>query len=139
VVCSEWEPSEPKSDLLQRGRRAFPHYPASVLAQAPQIPFTFSDCRIWDVPKAPAAQRAVTQSTIPTLLLSGTFDAVTPPSQARLAARTLPNSTVVAIPGVGHDPVAKSRCAQRVLASFLSTPSAPRTGCVARLAPPTLR
>jgi pimeloyl-ACP methyl ester carboxylesterase len=139
VVCSEWVPYERESKLLADGRRAFPRYPDSVLAQAPQIPFTFEDCRVWDVPKAPAAERAVTRSTIPTLLLSGTFDAVTPPRWARLAARTLPNSTVASIPGVGHDPVAKSRCARRVFASFLSSPSAPKTGCVARLSPPTLR
>jgi pimeloyl-ACP methyl ester carboxylesterase len=139
VECSEWVPYEPKSKLLEKGRRAFPRYPDSVLAQAPQVPFAFEDCRIWDVPKAPAAQRAVTRSTIPTLLLSGTFDAVTPPSWGRRAARTLPNSTVAVIPGVGHDPVAKSPCAQRVLASFLSSPSAPNRGCVARLSPPTLR
>jgi pimeloyl-ACP methyl ester carboxylesterase len=139
VVCSEWVPYQPTAELLKQGRRAFPRYPNSVLAQPPQIPFTFNDCRIWNVPKAPDAQRAATRSTIPTLLVSGTFDAPTPPSQAHIAARTLPNSTVVTIPGVGHDPVAKSRCAQSVLASFLTTPSAPNTGCVARLRPPTLR
>ena len=139
VECSEWLPFVPRSDLLQKGRRAFPRYPDSVLAQAPQIPFAFNDCRIWDAPKAPAAQRAVTQSSIPTLLLSGTFDAVTPPSQAQIAARTLTNSIVVDIRGVGHDTVGKSRCAQRVFASFLSVPSAPDTACAARLRPPTLR
>jgi pimeloyl-ACP methyl ester carboxylesterase len=139
VVCSEWVPYERASKLLEKGRRAFPRYPDSVLAQAPQVPFAFTDCRVWDVPKAPAAQRAVTRSTIPTLLISGSFDAIAAPRQARLAARTLPNSTLVTIPGVGHDPVAKSPCAQRVTASFLSNPSAPDTGCVARLRPPTLR
>ena len=139
VQCSEWVPYQRKSKLLKAGRRAFPHYPDSVLAQAPQVPFAFNDCRAWNVPKAPAAQRAVTRSTIPTLLVSGTFDAVTPPRPAQIAARTLLNSTLVEIPGVGHDPIAKSRCAQRVLASFLSTPNAPNTRCVARLRAPTLR
>jgi pimeloyl-ACP methyl ester carboxylesterase len=139
VECSEWVPSEPKSELLEKGRRAFPRYPDSVLAQAPQVPFAFKDCQIWDVPKAPAAQRAVTRSNIPTLLLSGTFDAVTPPRPARIAARTLPNSTIANIPGVGHDPVDKSACAANVLVSFLSTPSAPDTACVARLSPPRMR
>jgi pimeloyl-ACP methyl ester carboxylesterase len=139
VVCSEWVPYEPKSKLLEKGRKAFPRYPDSVLAQAPQVPFGFEDCRIWNVPKAPAAQRAVTRSAIPALLLSGTFDAVTPPRPARIAARTLPNSTVANIPGVGHDPVGKSGCAARVLRSFLSTPTAPNTGCVARLKPPRFR
>jgi pimeloyl-ACP methyl ester carboxylesterase len=139
VECSEWVPYEPKSTLLEKGRRAFPRYPDSVLAQAPQFPFGFKVCPIWDVPKAPAAQRAVTQSNIPTLLLSGTFDAITPPRPARIAARTLPNSTIVNIPGVGHDPVDKSDCAAEVVASFLSAPSAPDTSCVARLSPPRLR
>lgn len=139
VVCSEWVPYERRSRLLEKGRRAFPRYPDSVLEQAPQVPFTFRDCRTWEVPKAPATQRAVTKSTIPTLLVSGTFDAITAPRQARIAARTLPNSTLVTIPGVGHDPVAKSPCAQRVMASFLSNPSEPDTGCLARLRPPTLR
>jgi pimeloyl-ACP methyl ester carboxylesterase len=139
VFCSEWVPYAPKSDLLRRGRRAFPRYPDSVLAQPPQLPFTFDDCRVWDVPTAPAAQRAVTRSSIPTLLLSGTFDAITAPSQARVAAQTLPNSTVVDIPGVGHDVVDKSRCAQRVLASFLSATGAPDTSCVAGAHPPVFR
>ena len=139
VECSEWVPSEPKSKLLEKGRKAFPRYPDSVLAQAPQVPFAFKDCQIWDVPKAPAAQRAVTRSPIPTLLLSGTFDAVTPPRPARVAARTLSNSTIANIPGVGHDPVDKSACAADVLVSFLSTPSAPDTACVARLKPPRMR
>ena len=139
VECSEWVPSEPRSKLLKKGRRVFPRYPDSVLAQAPQVPFAFKDCGVWNVPKAPASQRAVTRSTIPTLLLSGSFDTATAPWQAQIAARTLPDSTVATIPGVGHDAVAKSRCARRVLASFLSAPSAPNTDCVARLSPPTLR
>jgi hypothetical protein len=61
------------------------------------------------------------------------------PLQAQIAALTLPNSTVVDIPGVGHGAVTKSRCAQHVFASFLTSASAPNIGCVARLRPPTLR
>ena len=138
VECSEWVPAEPTSELLEQGRRAFPRYPDSVLAQPPQIPWAFKDCQIWDVPKAPAAQRAVTRSSIPTLLLSGTFDAVTAPRPARIAARTLSNSTIANIPGVCHDPVDKSACAADVLVSFLS-PSAPDTACFARLKPPRMQ
>jgi hypothetical protein len=76
----------------------------SAIAAAPRrrrSPFAFNDCRIWDAPKAPAAQRAVTQSSTPTLLLSGTFDAVTPPSQARIAAQTLPTPPSWPSPGSG--------------------------------------
>lgn len=138
VICSEWVPYEDESDVLTQGRRVFPDYPESVLAPAVHFTYVFDDCRVWTVPKAPAAQRAATISTIPTLLLSGSFDAVTPPSWGEIAARTLPNSTRVIIPGVGHFVSSVSPCAQRVIASFLSDPSAPDTDCVGELTPPRL-
>jgi pimeloyl-ACP methyl ester carboxylesterase len=135
VVCSEWVPYQPASDVLRQGRLAFPTYPTSVLSQPPQFPFQTENCRAWNVPKAPASVRAVTRSNIPTLVLSGTFDSKTGESLARFAAGTLPNSTFVSVPGVGHNVARKSPCAQGVLASFLSTPSAPETGCVPKLRP----
>jgi pimeloyl-ACP methyl ester carboxylesterase len=139
VECSEWVPYESRQAFLAAGRRAFPRYPHSVIAQAPQLAFAFRDCRTWAVPKAPARQRAITRSSIPTLLMAGTFDAVTPPRPARFAARTLPNSTVVTFPGIGHDALGKSRCAQRVFSSFLGSPNAPDTRCAARVRPPRFR
>ena len=136
VICSEWVPYEREADVLEQGRRAFPSYPDSVLAPAVHFTYVYDDCRGWPVPRGPATQRAATRSTIPTLVLSGSFDAVTPPSWGRIAAQTLPNSTVVVIPGVGHFAASVSTCAQRVISSFLSNPSAPDTSCVAQLAPP---
>jgi len=100
-----------------------------------QLPFMTGDCKIWNVPKAPAAQRAVTRSKIPTLLFAGSFDARTAPSLAEGAAKTLTNSHVVIIPGVGHIVVPKSPCAQQVFSSFLANPNAPNTSCVAGLQP----
>jgi pimeloyl-ACP methyl ester carboxylesterase len=135
AFCSEWIPYEPASEALAAGKRAFPEYPDSVLSQAPQLPFITDDCRVWNVPTAPAAIRAVTHSTIPTLIVSGTFDARTSPGLGEHATQTLTNSTVVNIPGVGHVVVPKSPCAQQVFASFLATPSAPDTRCVAILQP----
>lgn len=136
VICSEWVPYERESDVLTQGRLAFPDYPDSVLAPAVHFTYVFDDCRAWKVPKAPAAQRAATPSTIPTLVLSGTFDSVTPPSWGYIAAQMLPNSTRVTIPGVGHSVVQASACAQDVMASFLSTPTAPDIACVKTLRPP---
>lgn len=135
ALCSEWIPYQPASQVLQDGKRAFPQFPVSVLSQAPQLPFMTGDCRIWKVPKAPAAQRAATHSTIPTLLLAGTYDARTAPSLAEHAAMTLSNSTVVIIPGVGHIVVPRSACAQQVFASFLANPKKPDTSCVRTLQP----
>ncbi|MFB7448983.1 alpha/beta fold hydrolase [Streptomyces sp. NPDC056194] len=135
VVCSEWAPGFSESDLLEAGRRAFPGWPDSVLAHAPQLPFEYDLCRVWNVPDRTAIQRVTTFSRVPTLIVNGTFDAKTGASWGPYAGRTLPRSTAVQIPGIGHFVVPQSPCAQSVLASFLARPTAPDTGCVAGLAP----
>ncbi|MER7465367.1 alpha/beta fold hydrolase [Streptomyces sp. NPDC097981] len=135
VACSEWAPGSTESDVLKAGRRAFSGWPDTVLAQVPQLPFQYGMCRIWDVPDRAAVQRVATAGAVPTLLLSGTFDAKTGASWANEAARTLSRSTSVRIPGTTHWVVPQSPCAQRVLASFLVRPTAPDTGCAAGLTP----
>jgi pimeloyl-ACP methyl ester carboxylesterase len=138
VGCSEWIPYM-KGSILSAGRRAFPAYPDSVLRPALHDTYIASQCSAWKVPKAPAEQREATRSRIPTLLMSGSFDAVTPTSWARIAARSLPNSTDLEFAGIGHFSTLFSPCAQRVFSSFLATPSAPNTACVAQLRPPRFK
>lgn len=96
------------------------------------------DCAVWNVPKAPHSVRLATISTIPTLLIDGSFDGRTSPQWGVYAASTLQNSTNIVIPGIGHWVTPQSDCAQEVIASFLSNPtSTPDTSCVAKLPPPT--
>ncbi|MGK5731690.1 alpha/beta fold hydrolase [Streptomyces sp. URMC 124] len=135
VACSEWVPGYSASDLLNAGRRAFPGWPDTVLAQAPQLPFEKQLCRVWDVPDRTRSQRVTTTSGVPALVVSGTFDTKIGASWGRYTARTLHRSTMLRIPGIGHWVVPQSPCAQRVLASFLTRPTAPDTGCAAGLAP----
>jgi len=140
VFCSEWIPFEPQSQILAQGRLAFPTYPDSVLSQAPQLPFETEDCAIWNVPSANPSIRDVTISSIPTLVISGSFDAKTSPQWAEYAAMTLENSTRIVIPGIGHWVTPQSECAQSVVRSFLSNPNVPPdTSCVAGLTPPPFR
>ena len=136
VGCAEWIPYM-KGTILSAGLRAFPAYPDSVLRPALHVTYIADQCRVWKVPKAPAEQRAATPSRIPTLMLAGSFDSVTPTSWARIAERTLTNSTLLEFPGIGHFVTLASPCAQQVLASFLATPRAPATACVTKLRPPT--
>ncbi|MFJ5778865.1 alpha/beta fold hydrolase [Streptomyces sp. NPDC093094] len=135
VACAEWAPGFTESDVLRAGRRAFPGWPDTVLVHAPQLPFQYDVCRVWDVPDRTPIQRVATTSGVPALILSGTFDAKTGASWGPYAGRTLPRSTAVRIPGIGHWVVPQSPCAQQVLTSFLARPAAPDTGCVAGLAP----
>jgi pimeloyl-ACP methyl ester carboxylesterase len=136
VVCREWAPFATQADILDAGRAALPGYPRSVLAQAPQFTYMNDDCGVWDVPPAPAAFREPVRSDVPTLILSGSFDAVTPLAWAYADAEGLPNAHVVSIPGVGHFVAPESGCAQSVAASFLARPDAPDTSCVGTLRPP---
>jgi pimeloyl-ACP methyl ester carboxylesterase len=136
VICREWVPFDSEREVLAQGRDVLPRYPRSVLAQPPQFTYMFDDCRVWDVPAAPASVREPAVSDIPTLILSGSFDSVTPLTWAYAAAETLPNSWIASIPGVGHFVAPESPCAQAVMASFLLRPDTPDTNCVATLRPP---
>ena len=137
MFCSEWIPFQPQSQILADGVKAFPSYPATVLAQTPQLPFTSEDCAVWDVPAAPASIRDVTTSSIPTLVINGGFDAKTSPMWATYVAKTLPNSTTLIIPGIGHFVVAQSPCAQAVARAFLADPTTkPDTSCAAKVTIP---
>ncbi|MFG2820185.1 alpha/beta fold hydrolase [Kitasatospora sp. NPDC048365] len=135
VACAEWVPGHSADEVLAAGRRAFPDWPDTVLAQAPQLPFQYDVCEVWNVPDRTAAQRVPAVSDRPALVLSGTFDSKTGSSWGAYAARTLSRSTVVRIPGIGHWVVPQSCCAADVLVSFLADPAAPDTHCVADLAP----
>jgi pimeloyl-ACP methyl ester carboxylesterase len=59
-----------------------------------------------------------TQSDIPTLLLSGSLDPVTPPSAAELAAKTLTQKKHVVVEGLGHI-VSPNACVARLIRKFV--------------------
>jgi hypothetical protein len=100
---------------------------------------------VWGVPRAPAMVRQITISTIPTLVLNGSFDGKSAPQWGIYAAGTLQNSATVTVPGSGHgalfgiqmppDALARA-CTQSVVASFLANPAQPDTSCVASLTVP---
>ncbi|MGW2987996.1 alpha/beta fold hydrolase [Streptomyces goshikiensis] len=135
IACGEWAPGYSESDVLKAGRKAFPGWPDTVLAQVPQLPFQYPVCGLWNVADRAKVQRLATVSSVPALLVSGTFDVKTGASWAKGVARDLSRSTSVEVPGIGHWVVPQSPCAQRVLASFLARPTAPDTSCVDGLEP----
>ena len=135
VWCREWVPFESVDDQLRAARQAFPAFPDSVRAQAPQLPFLREACAAWNVPKAPDAVRAPTDSDIPTLVLSGSFDGQTSPQSGSYVAQRLSKSTVVTVPAVAHG-VFASPCGARTIASFFDNPQKPDTSCVGSTQPP---
>ncbi|MDX2152436.1 MAG: alpha/beta fold hydrolase [Bryobacteraceae bacterium] len=61
-------------------------------------------------------------SPIPTLLLSGEYDASTPPEAARSALPGLPNGKLVVLKGYGHMVTASGDCSVRLIKRFLANP-----------------
>jgi pimeloyl-ACP methyl ester carboxylesterase len=59
-------------------------------------------CRVWPAAPVPDGFDRPVRSDIPTLLLSGSRDPVTPPRFADEVAEGLPNSLRVVVPGAGH-------------------------------------
>ncbi|MFJ9076441.1 alpha/beta fold hydrolase [Streptomyces sp. NPDC102278] len=136
VFCSEWTPYESQEQALEGGQQAFPSFPRSVQAQAPQLTFLRPDCDVWNVPAADPSIRDVTRGDIPTLALSGGFDSQTGADNGPYVARTLSKAKVVTVPYQPHVVFATSKCAQEIAVSFFETPDAPKTECLKGLAPP---
>ena len=97
----------------------------------------FADCVTWGVPAADAIENEPVISDIPTLLLSGAYDPVTPPSWGDEAAAYLSWSTHVVFPDMGHGTVDTRPCPTEIALAFLADPWAvPDTTCVDELGPP---
>ena len=139
VSCREDYPFATPDELAAAGRAAFPDYPAPVQREGVGGWAYFNeDCGdVWKVPPAPQAMHRPVASSIPTLLISGTFDTLTSLAGAKAAAARLSSATIISIPGVGHFVSPNSPCAQKVVVSFLADPAAPDTSCVAGLTPQT--
>jgi pimeloyl-ACP methyl ester carboxylesterase len=109
---------------------------------AVSLGWTWTNCAVWEVPPASGSVRQITVSSIPTLVLNGSFDGKSAPQWGIYAAGTLQNSTTVTVPSSGHGalfliqlpPDTSARaCTENVVASFLANPMAPDTSCVAGL------
>ena len=139
VSCRESYPFATPEELAAAGRKAFPDYPASIQREGIGGWAYFNeDCRdVWKVPAAPEAMHRPVVSSIPTLLISGSFDTLTSLAGAKAAAASLAKATIISIPGIGHFVSPASPCAQEVVVSFLADPNAPDTSCVGALKPPS--
>jgi len=80
-------------------------------------------CRLIDVPLLPDEARTPADVSIPTLLMSGEFDPITPPDYGEIVAQELPNATHIVLPGVAHGALYES-CPQSIARAFLQDPNA---------------
>jgi pimeloyl-ACP methyl ester carboxylesterase len=79
-------------------------------------------CDVWPKGTAPADAFLPLRSSVPTLLLSGGLDPVTPPDYGDMVAKSLPNSRHVVAKGYGHI-VSPHGCGPQLIASFIDDPT----------------
>ena len=93
-------------------------------------------CALWRVDQLPAAVDAPVVSDIPTLLIAGRFDPVTPPAFAQAAAAGLSNATVIVHPTGAHGVAFQDDCVKGIMADFLDNPDrVPDSSCLQAVAP----
>lgn len=94
-------------------------------------------CAVWDVPALPEPHFAPIGGSVPSLLLSGNLDPVTPPRWGDLVAERLTPARHIVVPGGGHG-VSAVGCVPRLIKEFLDTldPAALDAECVERVQRP---
>jgi hypothetical protein len=98
--------------------------------------FMLDVCETWGVGEGPAAENEPVVSAIPTLVLAGEYDPITPPAWGAAAAARLTNSTFVEFPGLGHGTSIAGDCPLNITFEFLNDPTQPvDTSCIASMAP----
>jgi pimeloyl-ACP methyl ester carboxylesterase len=97
----------------------------------------FDVCDSWGAGEPGSAEDEAVTSDIPTLVLAGELDPITPPRWGEAIAAGLPNSTLVTFPFTGHGTLPSQPCAVSIATAFLADPaSEPATDCVAAVEPP---
>jgi pimeloyl-ACP methyl ester carboxylesterase len=103
-----------------------------IVMEADSPEFFLNTCEIWDVEELGPVMDEPVVSDIPTLVLSGYFDPITPPAYAEEAAATLSNSFDFVVPWGGHGAATSGECQDSIILNFLRDPtSAPDATCLA--------
>ncbi|MBO1269815.1 alpha/beta fold hydrolase [Arthrobacter cavernae] len=137
VFCREHVAFTDQQKTQAAAKAALPDFPDRVLSMLTDKPYLFNTCKIWDVGKADASVNSPVRSDIPTLLMSGSLDGLTPPAWATMVANGLSRSKALVFPGIGHGVVYGSECARTSMLAFLNQPAGGYdTSCVANVTVP---
>ncbi|HRF48969.1 MAG TPA: alpha/beta hydrolase [Anaerolineales bacterium] len=117
TMCAE-EPSLLDYDMKTDGVR--PELAGSVMSDTGA---TSHFCATIDVPALPPAVNEPVVSDIPTLVINGQLDPITPPAYGELAAQTLSRSFVFTRQNGGHGSGLSGACMATVMRDFIDDPT----------------
>ena len=128
VICRERAPILSLWDLVQAHVEVGTFFAGGLF---PRWWAPYAACRRWPSGTLDLAEREPVVSDVPTLILVGEFDPVTPREYAEMAASTLSNAQIIEFPGVGHAVVPSGNCPFVSTLRFLRDPTLPLpTDCV---------
>jgi len=131
VICGEDAPFSSREAVIAAASTLEPLFLPFV------DPLIFDECAVWDVAAAAAIEDEAVVSAVPTLLVSGTFDPVTPPENADLVAASLLDADHVVLPYESHG-ASTCACGNALVDRFLAAPGDPVDHpCVDALTPRT--
>ena len=131
VQCSE-EISFDDKTVLVGATNAFPK-----MGGAFDMANYYDVCQQWNVPARPDVENKPVTSAAPTLILSGEYDPITPPSWGYIASQTLRHSFYLVFPGVGHGVSVGDICPFKVTEAFFTDPSIrPQLDCMSAMHEP---
>lgn len=79
-------------------------------------------CALWDVEPLPRSFHDTVHSDVPTLVLAGSFDPVTPSDDSAATADALGRAAYVEFAGAGHGVSFEIGCATTVAVAFVADP-----------------
>lgn len=119
VWCSEETAfADPGKVAAERAKYPF-------LKEASPMVFSYEVCRAWGVTPAQPQENQPIVSDVPTLLISGSYDAITPVKWANTLHSQLANSQHVIFPGWTHGPTTywNNSCAMETARAFFNAPN----------------
>ncbi len=100
-------------------------------------PQALTVCEQWGAGEADAIENENITSDIPTLILAGEYDPITPPAWGQVVAEGLANSYFYQFPGVGHGASLAGECPISVMEAFWADPTQePAAACIAEMTSP---
>lgn len=132
--CSEDWAFLTQQDIVNSKKGIMPQI-AQALGHREQIEYNV--CQFWHVQPVPAVQKQPVFSEIPTLILAGEFDPITPPANGLEVADQLSHSYYFLFPGIGHGVLYRSVCADQMVVAFEANPTQqPDSSCIAHMSEP---
>jgi pimeloyl-ACP methyl ester carboxylesterase len=120
VQCAEEIPFNSVEEAYAAAQGVSPQIAAFYLASVQPL---FATCKEWAAVTPDPRENLPVSSDIPSLILAGDHDPITPPDWGRIVAQNLSHSDFYEFPGHGHWVTRSSSCALSMALAFWNDPT----------------